>query len=163
MKLLENAVPFIENVLLNIEKISVNVSNYELDHVCYRVETQERYAELKKALFDYGELLTEAKVGDRLISTFKLKNPIIYQNRKIWCFELPSPKKGSYYKEGYEHVEFVIDSNFEDFMQKYSGINFDTHSMTKKINPDISINFDNCSAKFHLASLENVIKNQELR
>jgi hypothetical protein len=158
MKLLENAASFIENVLLNIKKIGIEVSNYELDHVCYRVETQERYTKLKKALFDYGELLTEAKVGNRLISTFKLKTPIIYQNRKIWCFELPSPKEGSYYKEGYEHIEFVIDSNFEQFIQKYPKINFDTHSMTKEINPDISINFDNYSVKFHLASLENVIK-----
>jgi predicted metalloenzyme YecM len=72
--------------------------------------------------------------------------------------ELPSPKKGSEYSEGFEHVEFVIDEPFEAFIKRYPKTLFDKKGQFKKVNADLRIQFENCSVKFHHHSLEYVIK-----
>lgn len=107
---------------------------------------------------EYGTLLVENKIGGRAISTFKLHEPIIFGERKIWCIELPSPKEGSFYPEDYEHVEFVIDKDFDTFMKSYPQIHFNTKALSKEINADIRIKYDGFSVKFHHNTLEYVIK-----
>ncbi|MEL7120575.1 MAG: VOC family protein, partial [Bacteroidota bacterium] len=72
--------------------------------------------------------------------------------------ELPAPKIISKYQEGFEHVEFVIDKPFNDFMTQYRYIKFETKGMNKSINPDIKIKYNNLSVKFHHHNLEYVIK-----
>ena len=108
--------PFLDRIFQYLSAKKVDVKRYELDHICYRVETEERYQALKKSLTSIGELLTESQIGGRAIASIKLKKPIVYKDRKIWVIELPAPKKGSFYKEGFEHVEFVIDVPFEAFL-----------------------------------------------
>lgn len=156
--LLGDASPFLIRLFSCLKKDKINVSHYELDHICYRVETVEKYFELKEKLSAYGELLSEKEIAGRPISTFKLKRPIKFANRNIYCLELPAPKEGSNYQEGYEHGEFVIDTNFQDFMDLHKYVNFDTKAKDKPINPDISVKYDRLSVKFHRHSLEYVIK-----
>lgn len=155
--LLGNIDNFLKKIFNSLKEDKIDVSNYELDHICYRVLTYERYEKLKNDLNSFGKLLNETNIQGRNISTFKLNNPIIFQNRKIYCLELPSPKDESYYKEGFEHAEFFIDLSFEEFMKKYSNLNFDTKAISKKINPDIRRKYENHSVKFHNYSLEYVI------
>ena len=50
--------PFLDHIFKYLSVKKVDVTNYELDHICYRVETKERYQELKKSLTNLGELLT---------------------------------------------------------------------------------------------------------
>ena len=121
---LGDATLFLKKVFAALKKDNINVSEYELDHICYRVDMVERYNELKQEILNYGSLLSESQIGGRAISTFKLNEPIIFENREIRCIELPSPKEGSFYPEGYEHVEFVINLEFEKFMGLYSHISF---------------------------------------
>jgi predicted metalloenzyme YecM len=158
---LKNINIFLEKTFNFLKDDNIDVSNYELDHICYRVETITRYNELKLFLSNFGSLLTETEIGGRLISTFKLTSPILFENRKIYCLELPSPKFGSRYKEGFEHIEFVISESFEKFMNKYSRINFNTRALSKSINKDISIKYIDCSIKFHHNTLEYVIKYEQ--
>ena len=163
-KILLNPEGFLKNIFENISESGIDVSELELDHICYRVETLEKYLELKKDLLKVWKLLKENLIWWRKISTFKLKNPIIYKNRKIYLLELPSPKEWSYYKEWYEHVEFVIKDSFNDFIDKYSDIKFNKKAINKDRNPDIKIKYTqetwkykNISVKFHHNSLESVI------
>jgi len=94
---------FLDKLFGYLSEKKIAVSNFELDHICYRVETEERYQALKIALSNLGELLTESQIGGRVIASIKLNDPIIYKNRKIEVVELPAPKQGSFYKEGFEH------------------------------------------------------------
>lgn len=158
--LLWNYTLFLDSIFNDLEKIKIDVSNFELDHICYRVSSNLKYDYLKNELINYGSLLTENIISGRKISTFKLEEPIIYKNRKISILEIPSPKKWSDYKDWFEHVEFVIDLWFTDFMNKYSNIGFITKDLSKENNPDIKIKFSNYSVKFHHDSLENVINNE---
>lgn len=149
---------FFDTIFHTLESLNINVSNYELDHLCYRVETTERYEELKKIFGENWKLLSEKEINGRPICTFKLKQAIQYGGREISVLELPSPKTGSPYTEWLEHVEFVIDTSFEDFMKQYPDIIFDTKSMNKDINHDIGIEYDAVRVKFHHNSLEYVVK-----
>ncbi len=156
--LLGDTRPFLETIFQRLETDKVAVGDYELDHICYRVETVERYEALKKALASLGKLLVESQIGGRPIATFQLHHPILFQNRQIHVLELPAPKVGSFYKEGFEHVEFVIDTPFENFIQKHPHLNFKTKGMSKAVNPEISLRYDDFAVKFHHHSLAYVIE-----
>jgi predicted metalloenzyme YecM len=160
-KLLGDVNGFLEKIISALDADKINVSKYELDHVCYRVKSQDEYEQFKSKLSHLGELLTEIEIGERLISTYKLKEPINFRKRKIYLVELPSPKKDSPYPKGLEHVEFVIQDNFEDFMRKHPNIKFDTSGIGKLINPDIKIKYPKFSVKFHNKPLEYVIKYEQ--
>lgn len=149
---------FIDEIFKNLENDKIDVSKFELDHICFRVWTLEEYFSYKNKLENISDLLTETTIWGRNISTFKLNNPIIYKNRNIYLIELPSPKKWSNYKSWYEHAEFVIDKSFEEFMQEYKNIKFNEKAINKEINPDIKIDYNWCSVKFHHNTLEYVIQ-----
>ncbi len=149
---------FLSHIFHTLETLKIDVSNLELDHVCYRVETLQRYEALKKMFETEAELLAEKMISGRPLCIYKLQEPIHYEAREIWVLELPAPKDGSPYQEGFEHVEFVINTSFEDLMQRYPHISFDTKAMGKAINPDIGIEHDGARVKFHQNSLEYVVK-----
>lgn len=150
--------PFLEKIFSFLEKDGIDLSAFELDHICYRVETLARYSELTSKLEDLGNLLSEATIGGRPIATYQLHEPIVFGTRLIGVLELPSPKASSFYAEGWEHVEFVIDVDFESFISKYPLLEFDRSAIDKPINADISRNYDGCAVKFHRHNLEYVIK-----
>ena len=157
-QLLGNPESFLNEVFKYLEWEEIDVEQFELDHICYRVSLKERYSELKQELLKLGSLLTENEINGRPIATFKLNKPILFENRKIWCLELPSPKPGSNYSEGFEHAEFVIDVPFENFVNLYPNSFFDKKGLSKKVNADLRIQFGELSVKFHHHSLEYVIK-----
>lgn len=67
----------------------------EMDHVCYRVATAARYEELVAALRHETELLGQHAIGGRLITTFRLAEPVVTGGWRISYLELPAPKAGS--------------------------------------------------------------------
>ena len=99
---------FLDQIFSLLGKDEFDVNNYELDHICFRVETMESYNDISKQILDHAVLLTESQIQGRAISTFKLKEPFQYLDRKIYLIELPSPKSSSPYSKGFEHVEFVV-------------------------------------------------------
>lgn len=152
---------FLDQVFVNLERAGVDVAGFELDHLCYRVETLEEYRRFKTELVGKANLLHEAVIGGRPIATYELRTPIHYQRsgiqRKISILELPSPKPGSPYRSGLEHVEFVIDESFEAFLARYPQLIFDMSGANKASNPEVRLSFEDCSVKFHHQSLKEVI------
>lgn len=159
--LLGDPSPFLDRVFAALAQDDIEVGDYELDHLCYRVATETRYAELRTALLPLGELLTEKLINGRPIASFKLHQPLVYQDRKIDGLELPSPKPGSPYPEGYEHVEFVVPEGLEAFRARYAHLPFDTKGLHKAINADLRRAYAGFSVKFHEQSLEYVIRHLE--
>eukprot|EP00977_Amphora_coffeiformis_P001118 scaffold227_cov165-Amphora_coffeaeformis.AAC.31 len=167
-----------------LKRYNLNVSQYEVDHVCWRTETVQEYSELVGAMNtasdDECKLLIESNIGGRPIATFCLPKGIKAGDRTIHVLEIPAPKAGSPYVRGLEHVEFVItttedrpDSPMNDnthqsvlgkFMHESPSITgWNTRAKTKEINPDISLkvnleDFGPCSVKFHLMPLADVIE-----
>ena len=94
-----NPTPFLTKIFKILENKQIDVSTYELDHICYRLETIERYDFFKKELSTIATLLSESVVGGRVIATYKLHIPIIFNDRQIWCIELPSQKLDHFTKK----------------------------------------------------------------
>lgn len=171
--------PFVSHVISSLNNVGIDVSPYFLDHCCYRCETMLEYNSFKSELSFVSQLLTESVIGGRPIATFKLhvpvavndrgqlqssatsltesNEPLELSSRQVQFIELASPKPGSPYPSGLEHVEFVIDSSLDEFRAKHQNHKWDTKGMEKKTNQDIRLNFNGFSVKFHLDSLENVI------
>lgn len=157
-RIIGSPIPFLEKIFKNLEREHIDVTYLELDHLCYRVQTLEQYEIKKNELSKLAEILIEAPVNGRLISTFKLHSPIFFQNRTISLIELPAPKPGSHHGEGLEHVEFVIKDSFETFQEHYKHLSFNTKGAKKVFNPELEIEFSDCAVKFHHLSLEQVIQ-----
>jgi predicted adenylyl cyclase CyaB len=131
---------------------------YEADHVCFRVETEQQYDEFTQKFSIIGNALISSEVGGRQITSFKLHEPLVFQNKKIWIVELPAPKVHSPYQLGFEHIEFLISESFPDFIKRFNSIDFDLSGVTKKHNPELRVKLPgNLSLKFHHHSLEELI------
>jgi predicted metalloenzyme YecM len=149
---------FLEDLFGKINDIELDVDQYELDHLCYRVESSEQYALKKTELAPLGALLVESMVNGRLIATYKLHEPIVFKNRNIYLLELPSPKPGHSYKSGLEHVEFVTKEPLQKIVDRYPQYSFEVFGIHKNINADITLKLGEYCIRFHNKSLEDVIK-----
>lgn len=149
---------FLDNVFEELNKLKVDTSSFKIDHICYRVETINRYNELKYQLSTISTLLSEQLINGRYICIFELDKPISYKNYSISCVELPEPKKEQKYEEGFEHIEFVILTTLKKFEEKYNYLNLNTKNINDARNPDISLTLDsNTSVKFHLKHIKNIV------
>jgi predicted metalloenzyme YecM len=149
---------FLDEIFSKLSDIELKVDQYELDHICYRVESLDQYKLKKAELSPLGELLVESMVNGRLISTFKLHEPIYYKKRSISLVELPSPKSGHSYKSGLEHVEFVTKEPLQKIVERYPQYSFEVFGIHKKINADITLKLGDYCIRFHNQNLEDIIK-----
>jgi predicted metalloenzyme YecM len=156
----EKAQDFLERLEKSLTEKGIDLCSYFVDHLCYRVSTQERYDELKTQLSEENILLHEAIISSRPIASFKMKDPFIYKNLEIPLLELPAPKPGSNYEEGFEHAEAVISKSFEEFEKQFPDIDFDWKGAKKDHNPELRIKLGDISIKLHHQSLEDVIKEE---
>lgn len=132
-----------------------------IDHLCYRTIDEENYQEMKKVFSTFGELLVEGDVNGRLISTFKLHRPILFRDVREWSIplvEVPAPKAGKKTIEGLEHFEVVCDVSFEEIKKRFSKCKMDEKGLSKKLNPELEVEFGDFAIKFHHQSLEVVIE-----
>ena len=158
MKYYQEAVIFLESLINEAKSHGLEFPNNSIDHLCYRCSNLQNYQETKEEMQANGKLLVESIVGGRDIATYKLNQPIIFENQSVDIIEVPSPKKGSPYDDGFEHFEVVINESFSSFMNKYPHLNFSTKALNKDLNPDIKIQLQSGSIKFHQQSLEKVIE-----
>lgn len=135
--------------------------HWDIDHICYRADSEDHYVALKNSFEAFGRLLIESEVNGRLIATFKLFTPIIYQDWRIDLVELPAPKIGKLTVPGFEHIEIVCDEPFDFLMEKYKSFPLVTKGLQKHYNQELEIEFGERNLKFHHSSLASVI-NMEL-
>jgi predicted metalloenzyme YecM len=133
-------------------------AHWNFDHLCYRVETFERYQSLRSELASFAEFLAESMVNGRPISCFRLRTPIWFQDWAIDLIELPAPKPGKPTKEGFEHIEIVPDLALAEIIHTYPNLNFSHKGMDKFFNQELEISFASGALKFHSLSLASVVK-----
>ena len=122
----------------------------QCDTICYRVETNERYEEVKQQLARVAILLNEVEVNGRLIAAFALEEPLrAGAQDAISYIELPQPKPGSQYAEGIDHVQFVTRLPLGYFHSKYRNIPFEEKGLASKLNPLLKLEGEEVSVKFH--------------
>ena len=129
----------------------------ELDHLCYRVETMERYQAMQRELGKIAILRGETDVQGRPISVYELEEYIDSCGWTIPYIELPAPKIGSLYSEGLEHAEFVVRGGLRDFVYRHPDVSFDDKSARRSINPEYGLKNDRAAMKFHQLSIGAVV------
>lgn len=88
--------------------ISINLSDYEIDHIAVRVNTEEAAKYWMTLLLKCGKILSDNRVNGRPIYLIELSQPLIFLGKKIHIIELPFPKDKQYVYESWEHVEIVM-------------------------------------------------------
>ena len=149
---------FLDQLFEEINQKKIKLLSHDIDHLCFRTDSEADYLKVCQDFSGMGELLVESMVGGRLISTFKLKDPLIYHDFKIPLVEIPAPKKGSSYQRGFEHIEMVVNESFDELIEFYGGLKLDKRALDKKLNPDLVIILDSGAIKLHHQSLERVIE-----
>ncbi|EQC46617.1 VOC family protein [Bacteriovorax sp. Seq25_V] len=131
------------------------------DHICYRVTSLEKYYIAKEEALKISSLVTETIVRGRPISIFKFHTPINYKGLVIKSLELPAPKEGSPYKEGFEHLEFVVN-NLQALIKNNTHIEFDLSGSNRELNPEVALAISSdYNVKFHPLDILDVIAIEE--
>jgi uncharacterized protein len=129
-----------------------------MDHICYRVESQQRYDELLQVLQSEAWPLGESEVSGRMIATFEFNDYLRVDSWTVPYLELPAPKDGSPYSEGLEHAELVVVGSLERFLARHNDLPFSSKGMTKQINPEAGLKEGDFSVKFHEQQLGAVVR-----
>lgn len=151
--------PFVENINEGLKRVGIARDELAMmDHLCYRVETLERYDEMKRKLGERAVLLGETEISGRLIATYECNIPLEVDGWRIPCIELPQPKEGSPYPEGLEHAELVTISGLNLFEAQHPDLPFNYAGMSKSINPELGLKHEGISVKFHEQPLGAVVR-----
>lgn len=155
----KKAIEFLKGLFKKLEDNKIYFKNsWDIDHLCYRCASDDEYEQLKPYFLRFSDLLIESPVNGRLISTFKLHNPIYFKDWMIDLIELPAPKKGKSTKSGFEHIEIVCDENLSDFAHKFNSQIVNAKGLDKDFNQELEIHLGDENIKFHNYSLESVIR-----
>ena len=150
---------FIEKVEAVLRDLGVNRDEIAMmDHLCYRVESQERYDQLLTLFSKEAMLLGESEVNGRMIAVFEFQKALQGSGWTVPYLELPAPKLGSSYSEGLEHAELVVLGGLARFMDRHPNISFSLNGMNKLINPEAGVKGGTASVKFHELQLGTVVR-----
>lgn len=131
----------------------------QCDTICYRVETNERYDEIKQQLAELALMINETEVNGRLITVFATQIPLQAGKwQSISYIEVPQPKPGSYYPEGVDHVQMVTRRSLSDFQKEHADIAFEEKGLANKLNPLLKLTSDEVAVKFHDKHMGSVIE-----
>lgn len=170
---------FLDKVFAKALASGIDINGYsQIDHICYRTSSVDEYKSVLKELTGtapvLGFLLVESMIGGRPIAIVELHDAIYYGNKySIKHIEVPSPKAGSAYESGLEHLEVVlgqpgqrspVDSKaallaFAQQMQARNPLlQLCFKAADKHINADVSLDLDEHTAiKFHMCPIDEVI------
>lgn len=150
---------FISNIDQGIIRLGIDRSELSMmDHLCYRVETKDRYQDLLKQFEQVATLRGESEVKGRMIATFEFNEYLQVAGWTVPYLELPEPKEGSLYSEGLEHAELVIVGNLERFLTRHQDLPFSYKGIGKSINPEAGLKTEGISVKFHEQQLGAVVR-----
>lgn len=158
-KLLGNYETFIRVIASELAASGIARSEISMmDHICYRVETLERYAIMKEQFAAIADIKGESLVSGRNIATFEFKEYIVIDDWVVPYLELPEPKEGSPYAEGLEHAELVVVGSLDKFETRHRELTFERKGMDKPINPELGFKTPKAAMKFHEQQLGAVVR-----
>ena len=89
-------------------EIHLDLSQYEIDHLSLRVNSDQKAHDWLALLLNYGSVLSDNVVNGRVIYLIALTQPLYLAGQAIEVVELPFPKDKAYPKETWEHIEVVV-------------------------------------------------------
>ncbi len=148
--------PFVCQLLTEMHAVMGVKDSPVVDHLCYRAATLQEYLELKAVLAAHGVLLVEGMIGGRPIATYRLHQPVCWEQVTVPCIELAAPKAGRSHQAGLEHIELVVPS-LTTLVTTHPDVPFKTGNIDDGRNPDIGLMLPSGQIKFHLRPLDEGI------
>jgi predicted metalloenzyme YecM len=160
--MISNYAAFLDELFARLVKTGVDVKDLELDHIAYKTSSEEEYYNLLPEFKKMGNLIKENIVRERRVGHFKLFQSIIYKQYTIPAFEVIAPKVGEVIKSDWEHAEFLLTESFQNFMDHYPNLNWDTSVMNSAEFPMIKLKLgDDMQVKFPLNRLLDAIEKEK--
>ncbi len=110
-QMLKNTSIFIEKVDELLEKLALDLTSFQLDHIALRFNDDSLAPAMERDWIKQGRLISKTPINGRPICIFKLDRALNLSCWYTYCVEFPYPKTDqSNRNEGWEHVEFVVPS-----------------------------------------------------
>ena len=110
---------FEEKILQLARDSRLNLSDYEIDHLALRVNSEQSAKNWLTLLLKYGKIVSDNFINGRPIYLIELEHPVKFANQLIDIIELPFPKNKLYPAEGWEHIEIVIPFLVGEFTNEW--------------------------------------------
>jgi predicted metalloenzyme YecM len=160
--ILGNVHGFLDRAFSHLEELEVDVSEYEMTHLCYRVATEKEFLSKKEDLSKMGTMISEVLAEGRPYLVFKLHHPITYHEYEVSLIALPYPKPNNSYDTALQHVAFLMKEELSTLLNQYPHLEFDTLELQRASHPEIKLRFDDLVVKFHNLSLEELARKEFL-
>lgn len=152
-------------------------SQLSIDHICVRLDSEDKVRQLRHELKQIGEIISSVQVNGREISITQLREPLLIGDWNVYAVELPNPKPKHSYADGWEHVEFVLTETentmdgvraafFRQFPNLKQEILQNDYNYTEDVphakgdqlaNPTIGLKVAGVGIKFHANSIQKVV------
>jgi predicted metalloenzyme YecM len=156
-----DAQAFAESLIIESRRLGLNLNDMMIDHLCYRTASESSYLATCKTILNdsplRGELLSEAQINGRPISTFRLSKPIFVEGFNIECLEVPSPKQATPYRDMFEHFEVVTTQPLDQLKTAHTKLLFEGEYNWGELNSELSLKTNKGKIKFHHLPLSSVI------
>ena len=145
---------FLDRFIEEFSMLGVDVSKYQIDHIAYQASSSEDYDKQMLKFGSDGDLFREAVVGNRRVGIWKLHTPLIYHDYEIEALEVIEPKQDQECESGFNHVEFVINTDLKSFAEKYNQVPWDLEAIDRDIYPKVQLKLSSgMGVKFHVKSV----------
>lgn len=154
VSVLKNSYSFINSILPLLNQMNISLKGLQMDHIAYQTSSSHEYEKLKELIPEIGKLTREGIVNNRKVAIIKLSKGLQLAGFVIPAFELIEPKPGQHCKSSFDHVEFVLNESFQEFLKKHPLPDWDTSAMNRSEFPKITYGFpEGSSVKFHLQNI----------
>lgn len=99
---------FEQKIQVLATEIHLDLSQYEIDHLSLRVNTEQTANTWLTRLLAYGSVLSDNLINGRVIYLIQLHEPLRLAQQEVDVVELPFPKDKHYPQETWEHIEVVV-------------------------------------------------------
>ncbi|OOF56647.1 VOC family protein [Rodentibacter genomosp. 2] len=86
----------------------INLSDYEIDHIALRANSEQKAKNWLTHLVKCGRILSDNIINGRSIYLIQLEKPLAFAGQFVDVIELPFPKNKQYSQETWEHIEIVV-------------------------------------------------------
>lgn len=90
------------------QQLNVDFTQYEIDHLSLRVNTEQTAKAWLTLLLEHGSVLSDNLINGRVIYLIQLHEPLRLAQQEVDVVELPFPKDKYYPQETWEHIEVVV-------------------------------------------------------
>lgn len=150
---------FLDSFLKEVRSAGLDFEQCQLDHIAYQASSKQDYEAQKLHMQSCGTELSEVILSNRRVVVYSLTQPISHEHFTIPAYEILEPKENQVCDSGLQHAEFVISDTFEEILEKYPHLDWDTSGMIRERFPILKLHFSSgISLKLHHHSIVETIE-----